>query len=148
MNRRRRLLFRFGSVHLKIRRSKDGKFRDEKYSGLSFRSPGNRPIRAHYGRGACTSDRPKIGGLFFAIVLTSNLWIIFFEGMDLFEARSEKFWSQLKRQYCLYLTLLISREEVYLSPKIALHDYRSTNQGRGLIANEDIQVVSLYTISK
>jgi hypothetical protein len=34
----------------------------------------------------------------------------------------------------------MDRDGVYLSPKIALHDYRSANQGRGLIATENISV--------
>ena len=34
----------------------------------------------------------------------------------------------------------LHRRGVYISPKIALHDYRSSFQGRGLLAEEDIAV--------
>jgi hypothetical protein len=36
----------------------------------------------------------------------------------------------------------MSRSGVFLSPKIQLYDYRSTDQGRGLIANENISVLA------
>src|SRR2546423_7698896 len=39
------------------------------------------------------------------------------------------------------------REEVFLSSKIALHDYRSENSGRGVIATEPITVSLTLNVS-
>jgi hypothetical protein len=61
--------------------------------------------------------------------------------MDTFQQSGNEFWIWLKKESASSIVgKLKYRKNVFLSEKIALHDYRAENQGRGLVANENIAV--------